>query len=618
MRGSIIQLFILLLFPLLSFSENGDSLLLLKKNTTTKFFTVTQFELTDSVSEVNNSITDFQNYLERNHLGNSGLPFNSLFSSPSSGSEIFNYSKNNYQNYFFSPEKLKYYNTRTPFTDLFYIIGSKKEQDFKMTFSYNVKKNWNVTADFFRIRSVGFYFRQNTDDNFIALSSNYKSTTNRYCILGSLIYNSAKNFENGGITSDSLFENQKNTDKGLSEVNLASAKRSNENRSFFLKQYFNFGRKENDSASSIIPSSRIILSSLYEDNYLKYQDENPSSGFYANVYNDSLQTYDMTIYSKIENELVWKRVDNRQHKGLHDMLGVGFSLKDQLVKIKQKEIDSLFNNVVAGAQFFNTYSNNKFSWLISGNYCLSGYNKDDYFGNAVLKKGLLDSGNVFAFSVSTKQHAPDFIYNNYSSNNFKWNNNFQKVGENSIQLFFSSRKYSFYTGFNFITYSNPLYFDNYAISKQYVGVIPVIAAFLKKNFSFHNWHLNNKINYQYVQDSCVIRLPQFVLEHSLYYENQVLKNAARIQVGVSMFYTSSYFANAYMPATAQFYLQGEKKYGNYPFIDFFLNAQVKNIRIFFKVDHLNSGMIGDTYIQTPRNPMNGRAFKIGFSWRFFD
>jgi hypothetical protein len=98
----------------------------------------------------------------------------------------------------------------------------------------------------------------------------------------------------------------------------------------------------------------------------------------------------------------------------------------------------------------------------------------------------------------------------------------------------------------------------------------------------------------------------------------VLKNAARIQVGVSMFYTSAYFANAYMPATAQFYLQDEKKYGNYPFIDFFFNAQVKNVRIFFKVDHLNSGMMGDTYIQTPGNPMNGRAFKIGFSWRFFD
>jgi hypothetical protein len=618
MRSSFINLFFSLLFPLLSFSENSDSLLLLKKNSITKFFTENQFEFTDSLSEINNSLTDFQYYLERNHLGNSGLPYNFLFPSLSSETQNFNYSKNNYQNYFFLPEKQKFYNTRTPFTDLFYVIGSKKEQDFKMTFSYNVKKNWNVTADFFRIRSVGFYYRQNTDDNFITLSSNYKSTNNRYYILGSIIYNSAKNSENGGITSDSLFENEKNTDKGLSEVNLASAKRSIENRSFFIKQYFNFGRKENDSIASIIPSSRIIFSSKYEDNHLKYDDEDPFSGYYANVYIDSFQTSDLTIFSKIENEIVWKRVDNRQRRGLRDILGVGLSLKDQFVKIKQKEIDSVFNNIIVGAQFYNTYSNNKFWWHISGNYCLTGYNKDDYFGNAVFKKGLRDSGNVFTLSVSTKLNAPDFIYNSYSSNHFKWNNNFQKVSENSIQLSFCSRKYSFNTGFNFFAYLNPLYFDSYAISKQYVGVIPVMSVFLKKNFSFHNWHLNNKINYQYVQDSCVIRLPKFVLEHSLYYENEVLKNAALIQLGVSMFYTSSYFANAYMPATAQFYLQDEKKYGNYPFIDFFFNAQVKNIRIFFKVDHLNSGMMGDTYIQTPGNPMNGRAFKIGFSWRFFD
>jgi outer membrane receptor protein involved in Fe transport len=113
-------------------------------------------------------------------------------------------------------------------------------------------------------------------------------------------------------------------------------------------------------------------------------------------------------------------------------------------------------------------------------------------------------------------------------------------------------------------------------------------------------------------------LPEYTLEHSLFYENDIFNRAARIQIGASVFYSSAYYADAYMPATAQFYLQDNKKYGNYPYIDFFVNAKVKNVRVFFKIDHLNSGWMGNTYIPVQNYPMNGRAFKVGFSWRFFD
>ncbi|MGZ4056844.1 MAG: putative porin [Bacteroidia bacterium] len=620
MRRLIIKFFILLLFsPYFSFSGNGDSLTLSKKNTTTQFFNENQFEFLDSTNTVNNSLLDFQNYLEKGYLGNIGLAYNSLHPDQANDLEGFKYSKNNFQNYFYSHQKLNFYNTRTPYTDLFYIIGSKKEQDFKMTFSYNVKKNWNITADFFRIRSDGFYPKQRTNDNFFALSSNYRSINNRYYLLASIIYNYTQNEENGGITSDSIFENPK-TDKSLLGVNLSSAKRSIINRNVCIKQYFNFGRKENDTSASakIIPDSRIILSSNYEDNLLKYIDDFPAQGFYSNIYNDSTRTFDSTYNAKIENELVWKKIDNKRHRGFKDMIGIALSMKDQFVIIKQREINTNFNNIITGAQLYNTYSNNKLWWLISGKYCLTGYNKDDYFANATIKKGIKDSTNLLTLSAFTKLQSPDYIYNHYSANNFRWNNDFMQTKENNFSLNYSMKKYLFQAEIKYSRYTNPLYFDNYAIAKQYIGSIPVFSVFLKKDFIFHNWHLNNKISYQYVPDSTVIRLPQYILEHSLYYENDLLKGAAKIQIGASVFYTSAYYANAYNPANAQFYLQDNRKYGNYPFLDFFINAQVKNVRVFFKIDHLNSGLTGDTYILTPNYPMNARAFKLGISWRFFD
>ena len=185
-------------------------------------------------------------------------------------------------------------------------------------------------------------------------------------------------------------------------------------------------------------------------------------------------------------------------------------------------------------------------------------------------------------------------------------------------IHFSMKKYNFALSANYNIYSNVLYFNDSAIAKQYKGKIPVVSAFLKKDFTFYNWHLNNKIIYQSVPDSSVIRLPEFVFEHSLYYENDVFKGAMRLQVGGSIYFVSEYFANAYMPATAQFYLQDKKKYGNYPFIDLFINVKIKTVRIFLKIDHLNNGWMGNNYMLTPNYPMNDRAFKLGVSWRFFD
>ena len=73
-----------------------------------------------------------------------------------------------------------------------------------------------------------------------------------------------------------------------------------------------------------------------------------------------------------------------------------------------------------------------------------------------------------------------------------------------------------------------------------------------------------------------------------------------------------------MPATGQFYLQSQNKLGNYPFVDFFLNAKIKSVRVFVKVDHLNSGLMGNNYMITPHYPYNDRMYKIGISWRFWD
>lgn len=73
-----------------------------------------------------------------------------------------------------------------------------------------------------------------------------------------------------------------------------------------------------------------------------------------------------------------------------------------------------------------------------------------------------------------------------------------------------------------------------------------------------------------------------------------------------------------MPSTGRFYIQNEKKIGNYPFFDAFVNFKVKRTRFFAKFTHVNSGWTGDNYFTILHNPMSRRVFIFGLSWSFYD
>ena len=607
------KLIILLFCTSTLFASTNDSLKVSNKVFPLKYYTINQFEYPDSVSYVFNTMIDFHNYLKKNTLGNIGMVNNDFYYKTSRG-EGFNYGPNNYQDYFYTPSNLKFYNTRIPYADIFYVFGTKQEQYFKMTFSYNIKKNWNMSVYFSRIRSKGFYPNLVPDHNFFAASTNYKTLDNRYMLLASVCWNGIKNSENGGITDDTTFFN------GYilrAKYNLQDATNYRRNRNIFIKQYYNLGHREKDTMP-VIPGSRFIFTSEYDEIAQRYKDSNPLSEFYDHVYYDSTSTYDSSHVDKLNNELAWKTVDNGKHRGIMDMIGIGVSVKHQLINIRQREIYATFNNVYTGFELNNLYSNHKFWWKIKSFYGLHGYNKEDYELYGVLSKGIIDSLSRISISCKSGEYAPDYMYTNYLSNHFRWSNYFEKVKEQSISLGFCIPKYDFALSVDYSNYGNVLYFDTNVVAQQFKGTINIIRASLKKDFSFFNWHLNNKVKYQQVPDSSVIRVPLLMLQHSLFYENDLFKKALRMQIGFEVFYNTSFYANAYMPVTGEFYIQNNSKYGSYPMLDFFLNMKIKVVNAFFKIEHLNSGFSGNTYMLTPGYVMAPRTFKFGVSWKLFN
>jgi hypothetical protein len=73
-----------------------------------------------------------------------------------------------------------------------------------------------------------------------------------------------------------------------------------------------------------------------------------------------------------------------------------------------------------------------------------------------------------------------------------------------------------------------------------------------------------------------------------------------------------------MPAIGQFYLQDEMLVGNYPFVDAYAAAKVKEVRLFIKLQHLTSGLINESEYIVPYYPVAPRLLKWGISWIFLD
>ncbi len=83
-----------------------------------------------------------------------------------------------------------------------------------------------------------------------------------------------------------------------------------------------------------------------------------------------------------------------------------------------------------------------------------------------------------------------------------------------------------------------------------------------------------------------------------------------------MRYNTGYYAPNYLPATGVFYLQDEENKemtGNYPYINAYINCQLKTARFFIQYNHLNETMSGNNYLVLPGYALDPSYFKFGVS-----
>lgn len=119
------------------------------------------------------------------------------------------------------------------------------------------------------------------------------------------------------------------------------------------------------------------------------------------------------------------------------------------------------------------------------------------------------------------------------------------------------------------------------------------------------------------QSNAVLNLPEITLRSTIYYKNKFFKSNLQLQTGFTVNYFTSFYANEFNPVVSEFFVQTNRQIGNFPMVDFFVNGRIRQTRIFFKAEHFNSTMTGNTFYTTPTSPYRDFVIRFGIAWNFF-
>ena len=517
-------------------------------------------------------------------------------------------------------DDIYYYHVPTPLTELMYKTAFEQGQLLGAFFTVNTSKQFNFSIAYKGMRSLGKYEHILSSTGNFRFTSNYKTKNNRYSARTHIVMQDIYNEENGGVSDEDLinFESgdQEFLDRGIFDPLFQNAQSTLKGKRFHLDH--SYVLKEQDSLRSNKISVGNVVS--FEDKYYHFTQDT-SVPFFGDTFMAS------NISDKVTLEAFYAELNVRYSNRTLGAFKVNAGYNDynygynSLVILNNQPITNRLLGAVSS--FGAAYENSIGALDIKGDFGLNL--TGDLKGNFLSAEAAYTFSDDLAVnaSINSNSKAPDFNFQLFQSDylSYNWQNKFKNQQTKQYALEINSKKFGTLQ-LDFNTLDNYLYFakdTNDAVKpNQFDETINYLRAKLSNEISFRNVALNNTILYQRVMDGGeVYNVPEIISRHSLYYTNEFFKKALFLQTGVTFSYFSSYHMNRYDPLLAEFYVQNTDKLGDFPRIDFFINAKIRQTRIFLKAEHLNSSFTGYNYYSAPNYPYRDFIVRFGIVWNFF-
>ncbi len=541
--------------------------------------------------------------------------------------------------YLFLPEDNVYYNVRQPFSLIEYSTSGqnrlKREQMVHAMHTQNVNPYLNFGMDLKLSSSEGHYVNQKGKRSSFRMFGSY--IKGDYSIHGSFAYNSFTIRENGGLVSDSLFQNTQQ-DPLTYDVHMTEANSLTRNLGAQITQRYRFGSMTEIEDTTSITGIRKLRDKTaktgsfvhtieYSRNKRYYKDETSGilPSYYDHFYIDSLSSYDSTFSRSLINTLQIMLDENPNRKNdfgarafiTHELIKYGNNIPAD-TSASGYSLNQ-YNNISVGAAVGHTVGN-PWTWLFTGRLFLIGYRAGDFRVTGQIDRYIEAKKGRSKLGIAglIRLEEPDYFLQHYASNHFAWENDFKKTKEILASATIENEPLRLKLKGEISTLTDYIYFGTDTIPHQHRGVISILSADLYKHFQAGIFNSIHRISYQLPTNNDVIRIPALSYYTSNFIGFVVVKNALTTEIGFDLFYYTKYKGLSFMPSYGMFYHQDEREIGNYPYLDVFINAKLKRTRFFLKFEHLNEGWLDKNYFHVLHYPMPGRAFKFGLSWTFYD
>lgn len=512
-----------------------------------------------------------------------------------------------YDLYFNASDSMKYFDTKSPFTQMNALWGGGNRNMLDLAFSRNVNPRWNVGFNLNTIRARKTLNPNARDDNLTEQNSysfhtNYRSENEKYFLLANFSRMKHRVNEQGGIVPEEFDENSILFAYEDAKVWLRNARAIDLRQEIHLyheyelvkgwQVYHIFDRKKQEVS---------FFANLNTSDSLFFVNFNPDR------FNNQDTTRNLNTFREWRNEAGFKG-------------DIGPVFYNAFVRFRSGSMRSptfdapnRFNELFLGGALRGEI-NEQWRFEAEGEYLLPG---------AFRVQGLFISPWLEA-SYTKAIYKPTSMQMMYFGNHHQWTNNFRNVGVDQVKglLKFDFPNWVLRPNLTINRINNFVFFDEQQQAAQASGDAFMVIPGVKTLFNIRKklfWE--SEVNYTLLSGSSAdnFRIPDWVINSRIYYDSPLFNDNLFIQIGLEGRYRGDNFAMNYNPAMQQFFLQNDFNVFAYPVVDFFLNARINRTRILLRFNHLNINMMEQPgYFVTPYYTGLRRLLDVGISWPLFD
>lgn len=566
------------------------------------------------------------NYVQRHNnlyqdLGNIGTAINPIFYQVPDVIGVT--SGFNAYNLYWDDEQIRYYDTKSPYSNIRATLGGKGRSMTRVTFSRNITPQWNFGFNYRALLIDKQIQRQGKGDRnvrgtYYDIYTSYQSPDSAYRAIFNFRRNNHETDEYGGINnvlpagSEGPFEYKDyffiNAQPFLQDA-LSRELRMNAHLYHqyeigrALQVYHSFDRYRQGNQ---------FLDGSSENEYYDYHIEGI----------DTVTTLDKVKFKYVRNEVGIKgNLLKLFYNGYYAIRDYTFTNHD--IDTAGTQVSGV-ESFIGGRMSLHLDSIGEVTGWVevqqNGNFRIDGQIKSKWFEG----------------SVKQVQYTPSLLQQTYLGSHDSWaNNDFSNVNVTEFNgyLHYNSKVLKVSPGLTFTRLGNYIFFKEDTVTTgqrvlpmQSSGQQVIVAPEFKFSLTFmRHINLSSQIIYSKVLDNPdnAIQIPDLFINAQLSYENIFFNGNLDMHGGIDVHFKSSYYPLAYDVPIQQFYVQQEItgeaiKVPEFPIVDVFFSARIKRGRIFFKYHNLMQAFTKQGYMLTPGYPGQRNIVDFGFDWSFYD